>query len=109
MRADNAPPSRISCPGANGDIGEGMVSLRTRRHRHLARTEARPGMSQGQPPACITTARRPVRTILPAVAAATVLPSFGDMSALPGCDAACAMIADKNSGKDFKSIQSNTF
>ena len=52
---------------------------------------------------------RPVRTILPAVAAATVLPSFRDISVPSGRYAVRAMIADKNFGKIFKSFQSNMF
>ncbi len=56
-----------------------------------------------------TTSRRRVRTILPAVAAVAVLPSFRDVSVLPGCYAARAMIADKKFGKIFKSIQRNMF
>ena len=50
-----------------------------------------------------TTSRRPVRTILPAVAAATVLPSFRDVSVPSGRYVVRAMIADKNFGKIFKS------
>ncbi len=56
-----------------------------------------------------TTSGGPVRTILPAVAAAAVLPSFRDVSVPSGRYAARAMIADKNFGKIFKSIQGNTF
>ena len=56
-----------------------------------------------------TTGRRPVRTILPAVAAATVLPSFCDVSVPSGRYVVRAMIADKNFGKIFKSHQSNMF
>ncbi len=56
-----------------------------------------------------TTTRRPVRTILPAVAAATVLPSFRDVSVPSGRYAVRAMIPDKKFGKIFNAIQNNMF
>ncbi len=56
-----------------------------------------------------STSRRPVRTILPAVAAATVLPSFRDVSVPLGRYATRAMIADKNFGKIVNSLQNNMF